>query len=621
MARVVGVLWHKVLQGLGDINNMPRSRRRHHSRSRSRSNSPDREPKRRKVVESFESPPHNRRSVSSEPEANEIENVDAQGAQHCDNTVNLDSDSSLLDKSNASEPGGGGGSTPNKTPLKNPLTPKQLQKRLESEKKKAEKQREKDERNLKKQQERDAKQKQRQIEKDAKEAKAREEREAKQLEKDAKEEVKRKEREKKESERLKKQAEVDEKNREKQKLEEKKQKAAAAFTKFFVPRKSTGEVKKEPPVQNNNNFMPFQLKSDMRLAPASRNTLNNEGKEHLEQKMSKQDQTPKEYLKNLKVNARSSGKTWLWTTDDVVLIENESNLNKNISNAKISVKLRAKFLKFHENRRPAYFGTWRKKSTKIKPRTPFGQDNKIINYEIDSDDEWEEEEEGEDIAGSDDEEKTPEEENDYEVDDEFFVPHGHLSDDEEDDQENITPEMRKAKEKLLKNQFDEERKLLTKRLKPRVIGCIWYGNNNNNEDGVVDHAIHTFLQPYKIISKGIVEIKKMVDFEDKKDKRKNKKKWQLDKQHMPDLLRLVHGNTQNKNMLCAMFYDHLERKKADVIVNKVGMIRLIKSVAKYSVCTQKGPMFKKRCWLVNDTTLDEYNLSLKMPNDWQRLKV
>lgn len=35
---------------------------------------------------------------------------------------------------------------------------------------------------------------------------------------------------------------------------------------------------------------------------------------------------------------------------------------------------RVKFLKFEENRRPPYYGTWRKKSSKLGPRRPFAQD-------------------------------------------------------------------------------------------------------------------------------------------------------------------------------------------------------------------------------------------------------
>lgn len=68
------------------------------------------------------------------------------------------------------------------------------------------------------------------------------------------------------------------------------------------------------------------------------------------------------------------------------------------------LRLKMKLFAFHENRRPAYFGTYSKTSTVITPRRPFYQDKQQLDYEIDSDDEWEEEEEGEDLGSSDKEE-------------------------------------------------------------------------------------------------------------------------------------------------------------------------------------------------------------------------
>lgn len=38
------------------------------------------------------------------------------------------------------------------------------------------------------------------------------------------------------------------------------------------------------------------------------------------------------------------------------------------------MKYRAKLLLFKENKRPAYYGTWRKKSKSISARRPFAQD-------------------------------------------------------------------------------------------------------------------------------------------------------------------------------------------------------------------------------------------------------
>ncbi|MEQ2206737.1 hypothetical protein XENOCAPTIV_002269 [Xenoophorus captivus] len=59
-----------------------------------------------------------------------------------------------------------------------------------------------------------------------------------------------------------------------------------------------------------------------------------------------------------------------------------------------------KLLQFHENYRPAYWGTWRKKSSHISPRCPLRQDKDLLDYEVDSDEEWEEEEPGESLSHS-----------------------------------------------------------------------------------------------------------------------------------------------------------------------------------------------------------------------------
>merc|ERR1711871_94517 len=78
-----------------------------------------------------------------------------------------------------------------------------------------------------------------------------------------------------------------------------------------------------------------------------------------------------------------------------------------------------RFFSFCENTRPLYRGTWSKVSTIITGRRPFHRDEERLNYEQDSEAEWEEEEEaGEDIGLSDEEEDGCED-NDL-VYDEFF---------------------------------------------------------------------------------------------------------------------------------------------------------------------------------------------------------
>ncbi|VDP09010.1 unnamed protein product, partial [Schistosoma curassoni] len=62
-----------------------------------------------------------------------------------------------------------------------------------------------------------------------------------------------------------------------------------------------------------------------------------------------------------------------------------------------TVWLRAKLFQFVENYRPAYYGTWRRRSRIVTGRRPFARDDYQLDYSIDSDDEWEEEEPGESI--------------------------------------------------------------------------------------------------------------------------------------------------------------------------------------------------------------------------------
>lgn len=63
-----------------------------------------------------------------------------------------------------------------------------------------------------------------------------------------------------------------------------------------------------------------------------------------------------------------------------------------------------KLLQFAEDVRPAYYGTFTKKSHTIKGATPLAKDTDILDYDVDSEAEWEPEGEGEDINSDDEDE-------------------------------------------------------------------------------------------------------------------------------------------------------------------------------------------------------------------------
>lgn len=525
--------------------------------------------------------------------------------------------------------------TPKKT-----MSPKQLQKHLESEKKKKQRQLEREEKERKKQEEKDEKlrqklelQKQKQEkeeqkkkekeekemqkkkereEKELQKKKEKEEKEQKRKEKEEKEEQRRKE---KEQERLKKQQEVEEKNREKQRQEEQKQKAAAVFVNFFVPLKTETEEKK-PVIQSA--FMPFEVKSDMKLAPLIRNELTEAEKEVLTQAINKQDASTQTYLHELKGGRKpkKSEKTWPYvdSNDDIVLIEEGATLGESVYEQKPKMEtMRVKFLKFHENQRPPYYGTWRKKSETIRPRRPLVEDKVHFDYEVDSDDDWEEEEQGESITGSDGEDKENESD-DYEVDNEFFVPHGHLSEDEVDDEETnrLSPEAHKAKLKLLKNEFDEEMKSKTQKFKPRVIGCIWYKKN-----GKVDEAIDRFLQPLAIITNKPIIIKKRSDPSFQGGNKRRELPSMLDSKLIPSFLELIHGSTKNRKDLAKEFLAYLEDKQIENSPSKSLIARSLRQLAQWTKCPEEGPLLDKYCWYVNDEVREKHGVKLDLPNKWK----
>ena len=64
----------------------------------------------------------------------------------------------------------------------------------------------------------------------------------------------------------------------------------------------------------------------------------------------------------------------------------------------IQIPNKYRFLSFHEDCRPAYHGTWSKKSSVVTGRNPFGKETGVLDYEYDSEAEWEE---GDDEIGED----------------------------------------------------------------------------------------------------------------------------------------------------------------------------------------------------------------------------
>ncbi|CAI0401915.1 unnamed protein product, partial [Linum tenue] len=124
---------------------------------------------------------------------------------------------------------------------------------------------------------------------------------------------------------------------------------------------------------------------------------------------------------------------------------------------------RKQLLQFAKCHRPAFYGIWPKRSNVVQPRHPLRKDPEL-DYDIDSDEEWEEEDPGESLSDcdKDDEEERLEEgssraDDTEESEDGFFVPDGYFSENEgvQIDRMDIDISVEEAKSSLSSTQDSE----------------------------------------------------------------------------------------------------------------------------------------------------------------------
>ncbi|KAI3411718.1 uncharacterized protein J3R85_017677 [Psidium guajava] len=95
---------------------------------------------------------------------------------------------------------------------------------------------------------------------------------------------------------------------------------------------------------------------------------------------------------------------------------------------------RKQLLQFDKSHRPAFYGIWPAKSGAVGPRHPLRKDPDL-DYDVDSDEEWEEEDPGESLSDCDKDDEESLDEGCSKADEEesadgFFVPDGYLSENE-----------------------------------------------------------------------------------------------------------------------------------------------------------------------------------------------
>ncbi|XP_061099226.1 chromatin assembly factor 1 subunit A isoform X2 [Conger conger] len=365
-------------------------------------------------------------------------------------------------------------------------------------------------------------------------------------------------------------------------------------------------------------FAPFEIKEHMSLAPLTRVQCEEAVLEELDRYLSRPDGAL-DGLRDWRRHApRRSGPTQACRTerggDCVVLSEGpgaEGAPDRRLCG-------RMKLLQFKENYRPAYWGTWNKRSAHISPRCPLRQDRELLDYEVDSDEEWEEEEPGESLSHSegDDDDEGGEDDDD---DDGFFVPHGYLSDGEGalEEEESGDTEKQKFRQSLKAREWDElMAKNKLKVLQAVVRGCVWAGPGGAGPEADA-------LLPFAVcLLEAAAPAEEPVSPETTAAARE-----QRNEQLLSQLLSLLHGNVNSSKVIITEFQEFCRQSKAEAtsaspqraaesIPARIHVKRLITKNAVY----EKRPTYRRSCWYAHAHVLSRFGQdALPVPCQWKYL--
>ncbi|XP_014673912.1 PREDICTED: chromatin assembly factor 1 subunit A-A-like [Priapulus caudatus] len=387
--------------------------------------------------------------------------------------------------------------------------------------------------------------------------------------------------------------------------------------------------------------MPYEVKKDQRLAPVCRRCPLDI--ETCDNTIAPQTAISS-WFSDIKLKKRGfSKRTWPRQFQDIQVVDESCPYMK------------VKLLQFYANYRPAYYGTWRKKSNTICGRNPFKTDLVFFDYDVESDDEWEEEEPGEDIDHSEgedndnDNDNDNEQEDDDDEDDGFLVPHGYLSDDEGADREDENSDANKVRMEAQQQAFHAEMKRKCIQLKPVMFGCHWSDQMTDNSPGL------DYLLKFKVICNEVLPVSTSYTLTecsspdaDLTDKRMTTSKAVPD-EAFPDLVRLLHGNRHGIKKLVMEFREYwrlrTDKKQSDGSIGAPGNTQADQTCAESTVASEtpdelayaisKRQLEKtitaiatreKRTeytsWYVSADALKKYSLpEPSLPNDWEHLTI
>lgn len=213
----------------------------------------------------------------------------------------------------------------------------------------------------------------------------------------------------------------------------------------------------------------------------------------------------------------------------------------------------------------------------------------------------------------------------------------------DDDDEDNSPEAQKAKIKIMQQEFAEEMKKKTEKIKPRLIGCFWMNgdedengktNSNNESKYHCSDIIWRLLkareawtneETIEVVDENEVDVVESEDEAPKTTKTPQPKQPVRAKFNdiiLRDLIRLVHGNVNSKKFIIKEFQAYRLKnfhKTADFLELTVKSVEeKFSEICEYKSCPEEGPMFGKKCWYVKESFILELfgDEKLKLPNEW-----
>lgn len=201
-----------------------------------------------------------------------------------------------------------------------------------------------------------------------------------------------------------------------------------------------------------------------------------------------------------------------------------------------------------------------------------------------------------------------------------------MSDEEwqnEDEFDYDNAEDHKIKMQLIQKQFDKEMKKKTQKLKPRVIGLIWQNADGSQPDNCSSGVWNLFNNNSVYFEGECVKIDPPSNSnetlsDDENSNSKSVRRLKISEKEIPDLIRLINGNTYKIDFLSEEFRAFVAKNNPGQREFTTASIKnKIRELAMHQRCPEDGPMHNKKCWYVPIATRKRYNVNdLTFPNAW-----